>query len=137
MLLATGGSFITVTLPFQMGKTAVSEIVKDPSNVIWYVLRDEYWPTPTTEMCLNIDENCANRWNFLCCIWCTDGKNTEIKFPARSGSKFYDYKHFFSILLHAAIDSKCRLSTVGIGAVGRQMDAGSPEPLPCTGYWKE
>jgi hypothetical protein len=42
MLLATGGSFITVTLPFQMGKTAVSEIVKDPSNVIWYVLRDEY-----------------------------------------------------------------------------------------------
>jgi hypothetical protein len=77
-------------------------------------------------MWINIDENCANRWNFLYCIWCVDGKNTEIKFPARSGSKFYDYKQFFSVLLHAAIDSKCRLSTVDIGAVGCQMDAEVP-----------
>jgi hypothetical protein len=88
-------------------------------------------------MLINIDENCANRWNFLYYNWCMDGKNTEIKFHARSGSEFYVYKRFFSVLLHAAIDSKCRLSTVDIRAVGRQMDAGSPEPLPCTGYWKE
>jgi hypothetical protein len=88
-------------------------------------------------MWINVDENCANRWNFLYCIWYIDGKSTEIKFPARSVSKFYDYKQFFSVLLHAGIHSKCRLSAVNIGAVGRQMDGGSPELLPCAGYWKE
>lgn len=81
---------------------------------------------PTTEMWINVDENGANRWHFLYCIWCIDGKNTAIKFPAQSGSKFYDYKQFFSFLLHAAIHSKCRLSTVDTGAVGRQWTPEDP-----------
>jgi len=33
-----------------MGKAAVSEIVQGTWNVVWYVLREEYWPTQTTEM---------------------------------------------------------------------------------------
>jgi hypothetical protein len=45
-----------------------------------------------------------------------------MKCPARCGSKFYDYKQFL-VLLHAAVDSSCELSTVDIGAVGCQRDA--------------
>jgi hypothetical protein len=54
-----------------MGKTGVSEIIKDTWKAIRYVLRDEYLPSPTSEIWIYIDENCTNRWNFLYCIWCS------------------------------------------------------------------
>jgi hypothetical protein len=82
-----------------------------------------YLPVPMTEMWNNTAENYANQWNFLNCIGCTESKHVAIKCPARSSSKFYNYKHFYSILLHAVVDSNCKLITVNVGTVGRQSDA--------------
>jgi hypothetical protein len=96
-----------------MGVSTVSQIVKHT----WNVLREEYLPTPTTEMWRKIEEKYWRKWN---CLGALDGKYVESKCPAKSGSFYYNYKQYFSILLQALVDADCKLIDVDIGAVGRQ-----------------
>lgn len=49
--LATGKSFCCPAPHSQMGKTIVSEIIKDICKAIWAVLRYEYLCVPMIEMC--------------------------------------------------------------------------------------
>jgi hypothetical protein len=83
--------------------------------------KNTYLPTPTTEMWRKI----AEKWNFLNCLGALDGKYVESKCPAKSGSLYYNYKQYFSILLQALVDADCKLIDVDIGAVGRQSDRGN------------
>lgn len=54
-----------------------------------------------------------------------DGKHIRVKCPINSGSAFYNYKQYFSILLQAVADANCKLIAVDIGTEGRQCDAGN------------
>lgn len=108
-----------------MGKTTIGEIVKDTCAAIWDVLKDKYLPRPSREMWSKIAENYFQKWNFPNCIGAIDGKHVRVKCPAHSGSRFYNYKHFFSILLQAVADADCKLIAVDIGTVGRQSDGGN------------
>ena len=65
-----------------------------------------------------------DKWNFPHCIGAMDGKHVAIKAPPRSGSAFYNYKEFFSIVLLAIVDALGRFIWYDIGANGRNNDAG-------------
>lgn len=108
-----------------MGKTTIAEVVKDTCTAIWDVLKDKYLPRPSKEMWCKISDNYFQKWNFPNCIGAIDGKHVRVKCPGHTGSKFYNYKHFFSILLQAVADADCKLIAVDIGAVGRQSDGGN------------
>ena len=45
------------------------------------------------------------KWQFPNCIGAMDGKHIALKAPAKSGSTFYDYKLFDSIVLMAVVDA--------------------------------
>jgi hypothetical protein len=88
-----------------MGVSTVSKTVKETCKVMWNVLRDEYIPKPTNPMWCEIAKNYWSKWNFPNCIGSLDGKHIEIECPANSGSQYYSYKQYFSILLQALVDA--------------------------------
>lgn len=53
-----------------------------------------------------------------------DGKHIVLQCPIKSGSNFYNYKSFFSILLFALVDADYNFLFVDVGCQGRISDGG-------------
>lgn len=87
-------------------------------------------PEPTEEDFKNIADNFWNKWQFPNCIGCIDGKHIRIRKPAKSGSMYYNYKHFCSIGLLAVTDANYKFIMVNVGSYGKESDAGVFEHCP-------
>ena len=64
------------------------------------------------------------KWNYPCCLGAIDGKHIAIQQPADTGSEFFNYKHFFSVILFAMVDANYKFIYIDVGAAGRAGDAG-------------
>lgn len=53
-----------------------------------------------------------------------DGKHVVLQAPIKSGSDFYNYKNFFSIVLFAVVDAQYNFLYVNAGCQGRISDGG-------------
>ena len=74
-------------------------------------------------------EGFKRRWNWLNCLGALDGKHIRVRCPPRSGSVYYNYKGFFSIVLFALVDCDYRFLFVDVAVVaageGRVAAAGA------------
>nr|CAI5841789.1 unnamed protein product [Callosobruchus analis] len=80
---------------------------------------------PTIEEWKNIALDFYNKWNFPNCIGCIDGKHIRIKCPKKTGSTFFNYKSYISIVLQGIADANYKFIAVEVGAYGRQSDEGT------------
>eukprot|EP00102_Acyrthosiphon_pisum_P012016 XP_008180995.1 PREDICTED: uncharacterized protein LOC103308764 [Acyrthosiphon pisum] len=79
-------------------------------------------PEPTKDVWVQTAEGFYNNTNLPNCLGAVDGKHIRIINPAKSGSDYFNYKHFFSIILMALVDSNYCFLSIDVGAYGREGD---------------
>jgi hypothetical protein len=77
----------------------------------------------TEDNWVNIANDFCQRTQFLNWIDAVDGKHIWIKMPTGSGSLFYNYKHFFSIILLPLVDANYCFIAVDVGPVGKSSES--------------
>ena len=148
--LATGESYESLQYQFRIHRTTIALFVPVVCRQIYECLKDHYLKLPDTEeQWKKIASSTQERWQFPNCIGAADGKHVSILHPTSSGSEFYNYKGFYSIVLLALVDHDYQFLYVDVGCQGRISDGGvyrhssfysalvsgslnfpEPEPLP-------
>lgn len=124
--LSTGDSFKTLSIMFRLGQSTVRSIIFETSNAIWEHMREPYLSTPNTSAeWEDIAKGFFNQWNFPNCLGAIDGKHCSVQCPSNSGSEYFNYKRFFSIVLLGVCDSDYRFTYVDVGTSGRWSDGGT------------
>ncbi|XP_016843940.2 uncharacterized protein LOC107981799 [Nasonia vitripennis] len=123
--LATGSSYTHLAFSFRMGVSTVCTVIEETMTVIWNKLQPIHMPIPTAYDFGKIADRFYNKWDFPHCVGAIDGRHIRIKKPANSGSLYYNYKKFFSIVLQAAVDADYRFITIDVGGYGHQSEGGT------------
>ena len=123
--LASGDSYKSLAFAFRVPCNTICRIIPEVCQAIIDTFMPEVIPMPTEEVEWKaIAHQFYKKWNLPHCIGAVDGKHVSIKCPARSGSIFYNYKGFFSIVLMAVVDADYRFVYINVGANGAGSDGG-------------
>lgn len=90
---------------------------------IWFKLQPIHLAKPDKEKWQDIAQQFKLRANFPNCLGAVDGKHTRIIHPPNSGSLYWNFKHYFSIVLLAVCHSNYLFKYVDIGAYGKTSDS--------------
>ncbi|KAB0803763.1 hypothetical protein PPYR_00733 [Photinus pyralis] len=121
--LASGNTFTDLHYSYRLGISTISAIVELVCDAIWDILRPEVFPEPTREKWLEIASHFARYANFPNCIGAVNGKHIRIIKPINSGSTFFNYKKFYSVVLLAICDANYCFTYVDVGAFGKFADS--------------
>ncbi|XP_018366325.1 PREDICTED: uncharacterized protein LOC108763317 [Trachymyrmex cornetzi] len=121
---AHGDSARSKSWEFRIGRSTVYKIVQEVCEAIWKALQPIVLPQQDLFTWKQSVKDFYEEWQFPNCIDALDGKHIRIKAPPNSGSKYFCYKKFFSIVLMAICNHKYRFLWVDIGQFGSISDDG-------------
>ena len=121
--LATGDSYTGLSAHFRMSRPTIHEAINDTCQAIWDVLGPEVMLPPTQAHWECIEEGFRKRWHFPNCVGALDGKHISLQKPTDSGTLFWNYKGYFSLVLLALVDANYRFIFVDIGEYGSNTDS--------------
>lgn len=121
--MSTGNTFTALQYEFKISKNTIALIVKETCQVIWMCLKNKEMPQPKEEQWYEIAEQFYVKTDFPNCVGAVDGKHVRCVKPRNSGSKFYNYKKIFSIVLMAVADANLRFIAINVGAYGQEGDS--------------
>ncbi|XP_049771727.1 uncharacterized protein LOC126191157 [Schistocerca cancellata] len=123
--LATGESYSSLQYSTRIPQCTLSKIIPETCEAIYKALKDHCLKVPTSRgEWEQIAEDFEKKWNCYNTIGAMDGKHIRIKCPQASGSHFFNYKSFNSIILFAMVDASYKFLYVDVGTNGRVGDAG-------------
>ncbi|XP_025196657.1 uncharacterized protein LOC112595605 [Melanaphis sacchari] len=118
-------SFRALEFSFRRHHYTIGKIVEDVCVAIWNKLFTKHMPIPNKEDYLKISSTFEVLWNFPHVVGCLDGKHLRVKCPEKSGSMFFNYKGYYSIVLQGVADANYKFIFVDVGAYGKQSDSGT------------
>ncbi|KAL7723358.1 hypothetical protein ACLKA6_001164 [Drosophila palustris] len=118
---ATGDLQCHVGSTYRISKQHMGRTIDLVSNAICTALHGEF-PVWNSKNMLKWATDFMEQWNFPNCVGAIDGKHVAIKAPPNSGSAFYNYKGFHSIVLLAVCDASYRFTFIDVGAYGSEGD---------------
>ncbi|OXA64574.1 putative nuclease HARBI1 [Folsomia candida] len=121
--LASGSYQRHIASVYRASKQAIGKVIADVCDGLYQALKTEYLKKPTSSDWLEISNRFNAQWNMPNCLGAIDGKHVAITIPPNSGSAFYNYKGFFSIVLMAVGDADYRLSYIDVGSYGSEGDS--------------
>ena len=122
--LGTGHSQQSHSFLFHIGKSTISNLLRETCKAIWLALKEQYLNVPsTTSDWLRIAKEFEDEWNFPNCIGAIDGKHIMMDCPKNGASAYYNYKSFHSIVLLPICDAKYCFTFADIGGFGSANDA--------------
>ncbi len=123
--MASGDSYKTLMYSFRVAHNTISKFVPEVCQAIIDEYGDEVMAVPRTPAdWKRISDKFSSRWNFHHCLGAIDGKHVALRCPKNSGSDYWNYKHFHSIVLLALVDADYKFIWVSVGARGSSSDAG-------------
>lgn len=106
-----------------MGRSTISDIVRQVCTAIWKNVRSIAFPELTERFWLQTATEFFEKTNFPHCLGAIDGKHVRIVKPESSGSLYYNYKNYFSIGLIAICDASYRFLFIDVGTYGKSSDS--------------
>ncbi|GFW90579.1 uncharacterized protein TNCV_566171 [Trichonephila clavipes] len=100
---------------YRVSHSWISVILREVVEAIIKRMFHVVLPTPTMGQFQKIGQKYSTKWNFPNCIGAIDGKHVRIKPPKNSGSLFYNYKDYHSVVMLAVVDADCKFTAVDVG----------------------
>ena len=114
----------TTKYQWRVGRTTICKFVPQVCKAILKEFQHEYLMCPTDpEDWKKIEERFRNRWNVPHAVGALDGNHIAIKKPKKSGSEYFNYKGYFSLVLLALVDADYKYLWVNMEASGSSSDA--------------
>jgi len=106
-----------------MGVSTIRNIIKETCGILWDILYPMEMAPPTMEEWRDIAAGFYENSSFPNTVGAVDGKHIRLQCPKKSGTLYYNYKNFFSIILLAVCDSNYCLRVIDIGSYGKESDS--------------
>ena len=120
--LSTGESYTSLQYHWRVGRTTICKFVPQVCKAILKEFQHEYLICPTDpEDWKKIEKRFKNRWNVPHAVCALDGTQIAIKKPKKSGSEYFNYKRYFSVVLLALVDAEYKFLWVNVGASGHHL----------------
>jgi len=122
--MSTGESCHSLQFAFRISASYISKIVKSSLRVLKEKLSPIFLPSIKCDELKGKAEEFGQKWHFPNCVGAIDGKHVRVFCPKRSGSLYYNYKNFFSIVLLAVVDANYKFIFTDVGSYGKEGDSG-------------
>lgn len=122
MYLAHSDSVKSKHLEYRLGNSTVYKVIHETCQALWFALslivlknKDRFgWEC--------ISNKFITKWQFQNCVRAIDGRHMRIKVSPNSGSSFYNYKQFFSIILLATRDASYKFTWIDVGQYSKYIE---------------
>jgi len=123
--LSSGDAQQSLSYSFRLGKATISSIISETCIAIYEQLKTKYLCAPSSrEEWLKIADTFETTWNMPHVIGAIDGKHIRMQCPKFTGTQYYNYKGFFSLVLMAVCDANYCFTIFDVGQFGSNNDSG-------------
>ncbi|KAL7291868.1 hypothetical protein TKK_0014429 [Trichogramma kaykai] len=121
--LATGLSYADLGHSFAMAKSKVCVLVGEVLQALWITLQPIHLPMPTSDTLIDAAQDFYLLSDLPQCVGALDVCHVRVRKPPHSGSRYYNFKRYYSMTLQGLVDAHRRFLSVDIGGYGSQHDS--------------